>query len=243
MRTCRFCANDADIRNSHIIPEFVYRPLYDSKHRALTLPADAPSGYLQKGYRAPLLCERCEQFFNEHFEKPFKEIFFDKPLLPKIAFRKRYKVNVRNYPAVKLFLLSVLWRAGVCDQAPFERVVLGDHEIILKEMLRKQRPGGAENYPIFAFLGLVPDSRAVAPFVIQPYRMGEVDGFDVYVFVFAGCLWHFVMSAADVPETFAKIVLQPDGHMLIPTVDVWDVPALNRYFNRHFSAAQARGEL
>lgn len=241
--TCKFCGTTAELRKSHIIPEFVYRPLYDSKHRAITLPADSPTGYLQKGYRAPLLCEACEQFFNEQFEKPFKAIFFDKPLLPKVAFRKKYTINVGSYRAVKLFLLSVLWRAGVCEQVPFEKVHLGPHEADIRVMLEQQTPGDAENYPIFAYLGLLPDSREVGPFVIQPYSPGEIDGHRVYVFVFGGCMWHFVLSKASIPKLLVHNVLQSDGRIVIPTVDVWNVPALNKYFVRHFQAAQERGEI
>jgi len=96
---CKLCGATAELRQSHIIPEFVYRPLYDSKHRAITFPADSPAGYLQKGYRAPLLCDVCEQFLNDNFEKPFKRMFFDKSLLPKIVFRKKYKVKGRDYPS------------------------------------------------------------------------------------------------------------------------------------------------
>lgn len=241
--TCRFCGATAEIRNSHIIPEFVYRPLYDSKHRAVTVPADAPSGYLQKGYRTPLLCEPCEQFFNEHFEKPFKASFFDKPLLPKTAFRKKYRINVGSYRDVKLFLLSILWRAGICAHEPFEKVQLGTHEPNIRTMLTNLDPGSIETYPIFAYLALLPDSHVVAPFVIQPYSPGEIDSYPVYVFIFGGCMWHFVLSAAHIPKLLVHNVLQLDGSITVPTVDIWKVPALNRYFVRHFKAAQERGEV
>ena len=240
---CRFCGTRTQLRKSHILPEFVYRPLYDAKHRALTFPADAPSGYLQKGYRTRLLCESCEQFFNENFEKPFRRVFFDDPVLPKVAFRRKYKVNVRNYAAVKLFLLSVLWRAGVCRQAPFEKVDLGEHESTIRQMLIEQAAGGAENYPIFAYLALLPDSHEVAPFVVQPYSMGAIEDFRTYVFVFGGCMWHFVLSRDRIPKLLVNNVLRSNGDIVIPTVDVWNVPALNSYFVRHFTAADARGEL
>ena len=241
--TCKFCEEPAELRQSHIIPEFVYRPLYDSKHRALEIPADSATGYLQKGYRSPLLCNDCEQFFNDKFEKPFKRIFFDKAHLPKIAFRKRYKIDVADYSAVKLFLLSVLWRAGVCEEHPFEKVKLKSHESAIRLMLRDQDPGRSSDYPIFAYLGLLPDSHEVGPFVCQPYKMGEIEGAEVFVFVFGGCMWHFVLCRGRVPRPLVKHVLQESGLIVIRAVDVWSVPALNRYFVRHFRGAEARGEM
>lgn len=150
--TCRFCGETAEIRQSHIIPEFVFRPLYDSKGRALSLPADGRTNYLQKGFRAPLLCDHCEKFFNEKFEKRFKRLYVDTDRLPRVAFRKKYKLAVADYSKLKLFLLSVLWRAGVCDEYPFESIHLGSHEETLRRMLATEDAGEAESFPVFAYL-------------------------------------------------------------------------------------------
>ena len=238
---CRFCDRSAVLRKSHILPEFIYRPLYDDKHRAMTLPAHGPSVYLQKGFRASLLCESCEQYFNEQFEKPFRQEFFEKALLPQVAMRRRYKVKI-NYGAIKLFLLSVLWRAGVCDQSPFELVYLAEHEPEIRRMLRDRDAGGTSTYPIFAFLGLVPDRRVAVPLVVQPYSPGHLEGCRVYVFVFGGCLWHFVLSNGFIPSVVAQNVLKENGTVIIPTVDIWDVEELNQLFVKHFTEAKARRE-
>ena len=31
--SCRLCKNDEPLQNSHVIPEFLYGPSYDEKHR------------------------------------------------------------------------------------------------------------------------------------------------------------------------------------------------------------------
>ena len=64
--TCALCLGEAPLRNSHVIPEFLYRSLYDEKHRLHQVSADPaqPNIYLQKGLREPLLCELCEQRFS-----------------------------------------------------------------------------------------------------------------------------------------------------------------------------------
>ena len=73
---CRLCGSDDEpLRNSHILPEFLYRPLYNEKGHMLAIrEPDAthrPTERIQKGIREKLFCECCEQYFNEHFEKPF----------------------------------------------------------------------------------------------------------------------------------------------------------------------------
>ncbi len=70
---CRLCLRDRPLRNSHIASEFLYRELYDEKHRAFqadALKGGAPS-LIQKGLREPLLCTDCERDLNDRFEKPF----------------------------------------------------------------------------------------------------------------------------------------------------------------------------
>ena len=62
VRACALCGSDLrPLRNSHIIPEFMYKAIYDDKHRHYllsSLSGDADSG-IQKGFREPLLCEVC----------------------------------------------------------------------------------------------------------------------------------------------------------------------------------------
>jgi len=58
---CPLCQKEKPLVQSHVIPEFLYRPLYDEKHRAIEAKL-VPKGfnYLQKAYREPLPCSECE---------------------------------------------------------------------------------------------------------------------------------------------------------------------------------------
>jgi hypothetical protein len=63
---CRLCGNDAELCDSHIVPEFLYKPLYDGKHRTLHARGDLTSKRLvQKGLRERLLCVECERRIGE----------------------------------------------------------------------------------------------------------------------------------------------------------------------------------
>src|SRR5260370_7745169 len=56
------CGVSAGVRSSTILPEFLYRPLYDEKHRFFVLTAgDDGQRYMQRGLTEKLLCDRCEQ--------------------------------------------------------------------------------------------------------------------------------------------------------------------------------------
>jgi hypothetical protein len=59
---CRLCGKPSPLQRSHIIPEFLYRPLYDEKHRISVVKVGSDRiGYLQKGFTEALLCFGCEQ--------------------------------------------------------------------------------------------------------------------------------------------------------------------------------------
>ena len=73
--SCRLCRNIRQLRNSHIIPEFLYKPTYNRKGHAMGIHGRGNRGWksLQKGLRDPLFCEQCEQHFNAYCERPFYE--------------------------------------------------------------------------------------------------------------------------------------------------------------------------
>src|SRR6266508_1378759 len=124
--TCKFCAAEAKLQNSHIIPEFFYR--YDDRHRFLNVDMTGRyPGFEQKGTREYLLCRPCEQYFNDQFEKPMKRMWFDRHILPEVLTGDGIIISGLDYAPFKLFHLSVLWRAAVSTSAA-TTVLLGPHE-------------------------------------------------------------------------------------------------------------------
>src|SRR5574337_198522 len=137
-RLCRLCKEEKDLKCSHIIPEFLYKPLYDAKHRAVSL-SEIEIGQrrnfgkkrlIQKGLRERLLCSECEQLLNNRYEKYFKALWFDQGALPStIESGVTFELHGLDYHKFKLFHLSVLFRAGVSSLPQFSQVKLGAHEI------------------------------------------------------------------------------------------------------------------
>lgn len=62
---CALCLVNTQLRLSHIVPEFMYRQMYDVKHRffAMTAMSSERVRLHQKGLREELLCDQCEQRF------------------------------------------------------------------------------------------------------------------------------------------------------------------------------------
>ena len=71
---CRLCERDQKLRESHILPKFVWDWLKESSVSAIRTSTN-PNVRVQDGFKAYLLCEECEQRLSR-FEKPFAEHFF-----------------------------------------------------------------------------------------------------------------------------------------------------------------------
>ena len=58
---CQLCEQNKDLRKSHIIPGFLYKPLYDSKNRmaGITEKGWKKWEFIQKGLREKILCASC----------------------------------------------------------------------------------------------------------------------------------------------------------------------------------------
>jgi len=70
---CYLCKNETSIRNSHIIPEWMYKKVYDEKHR-FTNRANDDRTFFQKGFRKYLLCQKCESAFSK-WEKVLQSLW------------------------------------------------------------------------------------------------------------------------------------------------------------------------
>ena len=109
--TCKLCGTIGEIKNSHIVPNFILKMLKDDrKHQYALLPslltAESPNKPVQQGMREYLLCETCEQKFSK-WENRFS-IEYKQVLSKGIAFKTEY---FKQDWLLRL-ALSFAWRAS-----------------------------------------------------------------------------------------------------------------------------------
>ena len=71
---CRLCKNERPLRESHVLPHFVYRWLASSSPGRFRASV-SPNRRIQDGPKMPWLCDDCEQRFSDA-ERPFAETIF-----------------------------------------------------------------------------------------------------------------------------------------------------------------------
>jgi hypothetical protein len=189
---CRLCGSDAELQNSHVLPEFLYQHLYDDKHRSVGLkPAPGAKGdFLQKGLRERLLCARCETQLSK-YETYSAEVLRN---LPDTSSEKPGAViNVTgvDYKKFKIFEMSLLWRAGLAEQGSFAEVKLGPHEATLRKLLLDENPGSALEYPCLLVRLRGPGN--LEGIITMP-RCARFAGHKAYQMILWGMLWTFLVS-------------------------------------------------
>jgi len=221
MATCRLCENDRELCDSHIVPEFLYRDLYNNNHKLMGINGLGKKGWkpLQKGIRERLLCYDCEQRLNDHYEKPFlKQWTVDAPLPDRIAHDAAYTA-VFDYPKFKLFHLSILFRASVSSLPTFREVNLATHEDRVRRMLLTEDPGREWEYPILAFAVLNGDGEVERRLISCPIA-GRYEGHIVFGQIYGGAMWWTSVSSHH-NDQFCRAGLQPSGQITL-IAKPWD---------------------
>ncbi len=212
---CHLCLQEKDLKNSHIIPEFFYKPLYDGLHRftVLSTSQEKKTKYRQKGMREKLLCYDCEQFLSS-IEDYVKRVFFGGVKI-RISNEKNFIIiEDIDYKKFKLFQLSILWRSGISKLNFFSGVSLGPHEEKLREMLFKKNPGEPYEYGCLLAMILMDKDQVLDGLMMQPDFI-KVEGYRCFRFLLGGCVWLFFVSKHNMNFKFKEYFLNKDGKLII----------------------------
>ncbi|WP_257310535.1 hypothetical protein [Geothrix fuzhouensis] len=102
---CRLCLQHRELKESHIIPAFVFRWLKETSGTGYLRFSDKPNLRAQDGVKEYWLCGCCEQLLAEEAETPFANEVFH-PLC------SEEKVSVEYGPWMLKFAVSLSWRAA-----------------------------------------------------------------------------------------------------------------------------------
>ena len=211
--------------NSHIIPEFIYKPLYDEKHRFHVLSTYKKVGKLkeQKGIRENMLCSECEQHTSRYESYARKVLFGGVPIVvqndgPGII------VSEIDYKLFKLFQLSVIWRASASEHSMFKDVRLGPHENTIRQMIISDDPGEEEKY-CCVMMGIKYESDAMDSFIDQPEKR-RIDGHVIYRFIFGSIAWIYFVTSHRIPRLINDFILKESGSARIAFKDIQEMDCI-----------------
>ena len=151
---CRYCGHHSKLIKAHVIPEAFFRRLRAGKSPPILLtnkeddyPKRSPIGV----YDRNILCRACEPLFGDwdHYAQALLDI--EPRGAVNVIERGQiagYEVREYRYDLLKLFFISILWRASVSGQGFYSKVKLGHFEHIAKDFIERRDPGTAEDFSV-----------------------------------------------------------------------------------------------
>lgn len=193
---CALCLEQKALCRSHIIPEFIFKSIYDQTGRLHIRSGDPdlPNRLAQKGFWQKLLCQACETTISR-WER-YAELLFagSRAEVTSSIEGKVLWLHGLDYASMKLFLLSILWRSSVTRHRFFEHVALGPHEDVLRRMLLKSDPGHPQDYACMTSL-LLADGEVSRDIIVEPTKTRMFDH-RAYRFVFGGHFWAYCIATS-----------------------------------------------
>jgi hypothetical protein len=150
---CKLCEGDEDLIKAHIIPRSLYKPLLE-EGKPLSVLSTSTATHPQKSrsgfYDTEILCKKCERIFSPWddyaqralLSKPRKEDYFTHN-----GRKLAYKMEI-DYAKLKLFFISLLWRAGISNHYFFKKIRISPFGDQLKQMILKSDPGNPETFAV-----------------------------------------------------------------------------------------------
>lgn len=226
MPQCRLCLLNKPLKKSHIIPEFFYKNsgIYgDGSEKVksfvqLSINNDTAGIHAkQKGLRENLLCSDCEQFLNDKYEKYAYELIFKKCNL--INYEKHLEIQNAETDKIKLFVLSILWRAAVAKSEFWENInLLPDQEENLRCMILNQNAGYKTDFGCFIMIANE-NKKFIAQQILDKPKIIVQSGHRIAIFNMFGMVLSIFLSKHTNKFRFQELLIGNQNEIIIPKLD------------------------
>lgn len=214
--TCKLCNQNKKLIKAHIIPGSFFKLLRTSKlspemhtNTSGIHPKRSPTGIYDKG----ILCEQCEMKFDtwdNHAQKVLLKDFSEDLAIYENKIKAGYKISNLDYKLLKLFFISLLWRASVSTHEFYHRVSAGPFEEKLKQMILEDNPGSSDMFSVT--LSKFSDPRIVE--MLDPDRF-KCHGLNYYRFYIAGYVAYIKVDKRPPVDYMDRFKLKPNEPLLV----------------------------
>lgn len=208
---CKMCDEEKKLIQAHIIPRSFHEPLKQSGQIPIIITSKEgvyPKRSQTGIYDTEILCEDCEKLFSPWDDYGNKFLFQeleDSNYIVSNGERIAYNYGLCDYEKLKLFFISMLWRASVSKQDMFSSVRLGPYEDILKELILSKNPGGVEDFSVALSKFDAPPNETG---ILNPDRT-RYDGVIHYRLYLGGYMAIIKVSNQPIPICFRGMYLEP----------------------------------
>lgn len=215
--TCKLCLQEKKCIKAHIIPESFFRLIKQNGKPILNLP-DSISKYPEKSqigiYDENLVCGDCERLFSpwDNYGHSFLVANFPKDKLFLDGNQAlAYVIENYDYQKLKLFFISILWRASASSHKDFSNINVGPFEPKLKKMILNNDPGDI-NY--FSVIITKFDDEKIATAIISPDKH-KLDGINFISFYLGGFKVFIKVDSRESSELMKDFIMKPNSPLYV----------------------------
>lgn len=216
---CKLCLQEKNCIKAHIIPESFFRIIKrDGKPILILSPKDFQSKTHIGIYDKNLVCEDCEKLFSpwDNYAHSFLVANFskDKSIIDgdKVF---AYVIECFDYHKLKLFFISILWRASASNHKYFSNIKTGPFEDKLKEMILNNDPGDKNRFSIIITKF---DNESIGTAMLNPHKE-KLEEINYYSFYLGGFKVFIKVDKRDSSEFMKDFILTPDGPLYVVVRD------------------------
>ncbi len=194
MEVCKYCGQERPLVDAHIIPAAFCREMLGPGETTLYLLSKNPTEHTKRSplgpYDPAILCRSCEDRFQKldnyaarllirERDKAFQAV--------RVCEHPLFIAEQFDYARLKLFVLSVLWRASVSELPFCNRVDLGPRLARVRQMLEDSDPGSPTEFATFLTRWTrAPDKKLPPKLIVSPVvrRYGHARAVKLYLAYF-----------------------------------------------------------
>jgi hypothetical protein len=173
MITCKLTGDIGKPIKAHIIPRAFYE-LPKQKEGFNKLIGNSPAAFPKKLpigiYDTTIVTQKGEKFFNKWDNYATELLLGDKTTFEEIKKNGNlagWNLGPYDYNLLKLFSISILWRAHVSSQDVFKKVNLGPHESIIRQLLLTEDASYTDSYSVVIAKWI---DNGYGPVIMDPFR-------------------------------------------------------------------------
>jgi hypothetical protein len=214
---CKFCGNDKRLIKAHIIPEGFFRRQRQGQE-LLELVTNKAGEYSKKApigiYDKTIVCKECENIWRE-WDDYAQKLLAEEPLNGQARYhgcqKIAYMVKDFDYKKLKLFFISMIWRASVSSHPFFSRISLGSFERDAKDFVANSNPGSSEDFSVTLSKFCLPLGKQST---MDPYQYKNL-GVNYYRFYLAGYIADIKVDHKPTPMPLSQITISENKPLYI----------------------------
>ena len=176
-------------------------------------PGSFPKRMQVGTYDSTILCSECDQKmapWDNYAQQVLIHRFSEAVEISLQGKTVARRIEKFDYRRLKLFFMSVLWRASVSKQTFYKRISLGPFENPLRTMVLKEDPGDSQDFAVV--LARFEDVQTTA--MLDPHPE-KYDGISFCRFYLSGFVAYIKVDKRTTPGFLTDLRLQEDKPLII----------------------------